>query len=123
MLYGTNVFTDSLFQINPVNGNIAEVTTGEFVFVDDIEANVDGTILVAASFNGVEGVFSVDPTTGDVISIINENDIDSPFWAVQDIAVVGPLNSVFIPEPTIFPVLAFGCLALLRRRRCQRNEK
>ena len=112
VMYASNIDTDVLYQVDLNSGIVSELTTEEFVFIQDLETDLDGSILAAANFNGVEGIYRVNPITGEITTIVDDNDIGEP-WAPLDLAVI---RSRSIPEPCCTTLIGLLALAFTYRR-------
>ena len=112
-LYTASTFGGTISRIHPITGKLEIISDGKFASVDDIDVATNGNLLLSARLGSVDGLFSIDPTTGNFINLID----DPSFFSPSDISVARDLNTA-IPEPgSALIVLGFGIAVLARRKK------
>lgn len=121
LLYAASL--DEVFQVNPLTGDAQILATTGISSIDGLSVDLGGQLVLAGDFGGTEGIFSVNPLTGGVTTLLDGATIDDRFFSIQDISVWEPglrtaLNGAAVPEPTgLVPMLIVSGVVVTGRRR------
>ncbi len=112
--------SDEFFQVNPLSGDAQLLPTTGVSSIDGLGVDRDGQLVFAGEFSGTIGVFSLNPLTGGVTTLLDAATIDDTFFSIQDMTIWEPglRTALAIPEPTgLVPMLVFLGACAIRRHR------
>lgn len=127
-LYLSTTFEDGdIYRVNPTTGVGSKIADNVFTFIDDLQVDTDGTIILAGAADTDNDslvddvVMAIDPITGTWSVIVDENivgDPSPPFFNPMDVELFdGVFYASAIPEPSSCVGAICGFLILVHRRR------
>ena len=120
-LYLASTDGGEFYRVDQSTGTSTLLAEDAFTFIDDLQVADDGSILFGGFVDSENGIFSFDPLTGEVSTVIFEDDVNNGFFNPLDIDIFSSSNRfalTAVPEPSTVSVVALlGSVCLIRRRR------
>lgn len=70
-LYAATTFGGEFYRIHPGSGAATLLAADTSIRVEDLQVAADGTLVFGGGRNSIEGVHTVDPTTGIITTVVN----------------------------------------------------
>ena len=120
LLYLSSTSGGNFYQVNPYTGSAKLLAAEPLAIVDELQIAPDGSLLFGGRLDSVEGIFSLDPTTGSFLTVVNGDALNGGFFNLLDFDVYESGLRFSVPEPSTLRIFLIGCCALpwgVRRNR------
>ena len=117
-LYLNSIFGGEFYRVHPGTGELTLLANDATAAVTELQVAADGKVLFGGRHETINGLFSLDPVTGVISTVVNGTVFGAGFFSVLDLDVYESNLRSSLPEPGTFALLLFGgCMSGLHGRR------